>query len=62
MNPSSNSADYAAKRKKNNEQCKVSRQKRKEYEMEIDRTKPILEITYVRLQKEMNHLMRLKYV
>lgn len=58
MSSSGNSAEYAAKRQKNNEQCRASRLKRKEYEMEIARKKPMLEVTYVRLQREVNHLMR----
>lgn len=55
---SSRDADYAARRQKNNEQCRASRLKRKEKETELAQKKPVLEVTYVRLQREVNHLMR----
>lgn len=53
---SGNSMDYYLKRQKNNEAAKISRLKKKEHELELAKQKRRLEITYVKLQKQINHI------
>lgn len=55
-NSSKNNIDYYIKRQKNNEAAKNSRIKKKEHEIEIAKKKQKLEVTYVKLQKQINHL------
>lgn len=59
MNSSTNSTnnmDYYIKRQKNNEAAKISRLRKKEHEIEIAKKKQKLEMTYVKLQKQINHM------
>lgn len=48
--------DYYIKRQKNNEAAKISRLRKKEHEIEIAKKKQKLEMTYVKLQKQINHM------
>jgi hypothetical protein len=69
MNSSKNSSsnnnnnsmqDYYIKRQKNNEAAKTSRLKKKEQEIEIAKKKQKLEITYVKLQKQINRMQSVR--
>lgn len=65
MNSSKNSSgnssmDYYLKRQKNNEQAKISRLRKKEHEIELAKKKQKLEMTYVKLQKQINHMQSLR--
>lgn len=61
-NPSGNGGmdDYNSKRQKNNEQARVSRLKKKENEIAVAKKKEKLEVTYVKLQKQINHVMQFR--
>lgn len=48
--------NYYLKRQKNNEAAKNSRMKKKEQEIEVAKKKQKLEMTYVKLQKQINHM------
>lgn len=64
MNTSKNSSknlDYKMQREKNNEASKNSRLKKKEHEVEISKEKKKLEITYVKLQKQINNIRKFQY-
>lgn len=52
--------DYYTKRQKNNEQAKISRLRKKELEMEIAKKKQKLEVAYVKLQKQINHMQSVR--
>jgi len=52
--------DHYIKRQKNNEAAKTSRLKKKEQEMEIAKKKQKLEITYVKLQKQINRMQSVR--
>lgn len=58
---SSGNLDYKMQRQKNNEASKNSRMKKKEHEAEISKERKKLEITYVKLQKQINQMRSLRY-
>lgn len=51
-----NNVNYNMKRQKNNEASKNSKLKKKELEMEMAKKKQMLEKTYVKLKKQINHI------
>jgi hypothetical protein len=59
-NSSSHGMDYYMKRQKNNEAAQKSRLRKKEHEIEIAKKKQKLEMTYVKLQKQINHIQSVR--